>query len=76
MTILGMGGVAFLRALGHNSFHTYHMNEGHSAFLALERIRQRVEKQGLEFSSALQVVAANGGSLQVTIYGEEQPPKP
>src|SRR5690606_41418766 len=26
--------------------------------------------------AALQVVAANGGSLQVTIYGEEQPRKP
>lgn len=33
--ILGMGGVAMLRALGHESIETYHMNEGHSALLTL-----------------------------------------
>jgi starch phosphorylase len=33
--ILGMGGVAMLRALGHTDLQTYHMNEGHSAFLTL-----------------------------------------
>ena len=41
--VLGMGGVAMLKALGHkpkdevntNGLHTYHMNEGHSALLTL-----------------------------------------
>jgi len=33
--ILGLGGVAMLRALGHVSIVTFHMNEGHSALLAL-----------------------------------------
>ena len=33
--ILGMGGVAMLRALGYNNLETYHMNEGHSALLTL-----------------------------------------
>jgi starch phosphorylase len=33
--VLGLGGVAMLRALGHHSIRTYHMNEGHSALLAL-----------------------------------------
>ncbi len=33
--ILGMGGVAMLRALGHGRIHTFHMNEGHSALLTL-----------------------------------------
>jgi starch phosphorylase len=33
--VLGIGGVAMLRALGHESIRTYHMNEGHSALLAL-----------------------------------------
>jgi starch phosphorylase len=33
--VLGMGGVAILRALGHDDVPTYHMNEGHSALLAL-----------------------------------------
>ena len=34
------------------------MNEGHSAFLALERIRLNVAEKKLDFYSALQVVAA------------------
>jgi starch phosphorylase len=34
------------------------MNEGHSAFLALERIRLNVDEKKLNFYSALQVVAA------------------
>lgn len=33
--ILGLGGVAMLRALGHHGISTFHMNEGHSALLAL-----------------------------------------
>jgi starch phosphorylase len=36
----------------------FHMNEGHSAFLALERIRLNVVEKKLNFYSALQVVAA------------------
>jgi starch phosphorylase len=41
--ILGIGGVRALRKLGHSPA-VWHMNEGHSAFLALERIRELVEK--------------------------------
>ena len=33
--VLGLGGVAMLRALGHQGIRTYHMNEGHSALLTL-----------------------------------------
>jgi starch phosphorylase len=33
--VLGVGGVAMLRDLGHNRVTTYHMNEGHSALLTL-----------------------------------------
>lgn len=33
--VLGIGGVAALKALGYNSDLHYHMNEGHSAFLTL-----------------------------------------
>lgn len=40
--ILGIGGVRALRQLGYNPS-VWHMNEGHSAFLALERIREQVE---------------------------------
>jgi len=38
--LLGLGGVRALRALGYNPS-VWHMNEGHSAFLALERARER-----------------------------------
>lgn len=37
--LLGMGGVRALRALGHTPT-VWHMNEGHSAFLTLERITE------------------------------------
>jgi len=39
--LLGLGGVRALRALGYNPA-VWHMNEGHSAFLALERLRELV----------------------------------
>lgn len=38
--VLGMGGVAMLRALGHCNFQTFHMNEGHSALLALALLEE------------------------------------
>jgi starch phosphorylase len=56
--VLGIGGVRALDALGINP-EVYHMNEGHSAFLSLERIRQYVRDKGLEYYPALQVVAAS-----------------
>jgi starch phosphorylase len=55
--MLGIGGVNALSALGIEP-EVFHMNEGHSAFLALERIRQNVVHRKLDFYSALQVVAA------------------
>ena len=55
--MLGIGGVKALSALGIDA-EVFHMNEGHSAFLALERIRLNVVERKLDFYSALQVVAA------------------
>src|SRR6266478_5968412 len=55
--MLGIGGVKALTALGIQP-DVFHMNEGHSAFLALERIRLNVVEKKLDFFSALQVVAA------------------
>ncbi|MDQ6861370.1 MAG: alpha-glucan family phosphorylase [Verrucomicrobiota bacterium] len=55
--VLGIGGVRALNALGIDA-HIFHMNEGHSAFLALERIRQLRAEKGLDFYAALQLVAA------------------
>lgn len=39
--VLGIGGVRMLRALGYSQIDTYHMNEGHAAFLTLELLRER-----------------------------------
>jgi starch phosphorylase len=56
--VLGAGGFRALRALGIVP-QVFHMNEGHSAFLGLERIREHVKNEELDFTSALQVVAAS-----------------
>ena len=54
--MLGIGGVKALRALGLEPA-VWHINEGHAAFLTLELARERV-RQGFDFASALEVVAA------------------
>lgn len=56
--MLGIGGVRMLRALGLNPT-AYHMNEGHSAFLALERIRRMIQEDGLTYDEAKQVAQAS-----------------
>ncbi|MNX79807.1 Maltodextrin phosphorylase [compost metagenome] len=56
--ILGIGGVRALRALGIAPA-MWHMNEGHAAFLGLERVRELVKAEGLTFYEALEAVAAN-----------------
>jgi len=61
--ILGIGGVQALGALG-VSPRVYHMNEGHSGFLAIERIRELVQQQSLTFAEAQEVVRA--GTLFTT----------
>ncbi|MDD2942414.1 MAG: alpha-glucan family phosphorylase [bacterium] len=53
--VLGIAGKRALRALGLN-IHVCHMNEGHAAFMALERLNLRINEDKLDFDSALQVV--------------------
>lgn len=55
--ILGVGGVRALKALGLNPT-VWHINEGHAAFLLLERARNLVA-EGLDFASALEAAAGN-----------------
>ncbi len=56
--LLGVGGVRALRALKIEPS-VFHMNEGHAAFLGLERIRELM-LEGLSRPEALEVVAASG----------------
>ncbi len=55
--VLGVGGVRAMRALGLRPT-VWHINEGHAAFQILERCRERVAHDGLEFDTALESVAA------------------
>jgi len=52
--VLGIGGVRVLRALGIKPA-IWHANEGHTAFMMLERVREEIE-QGATFEDALQRV--------------------
>jgi len=56
--VLGVGGLRALKALGLEPA-VYHMNDGHSAFLALERIRVLIQEQGLSFAEAFEVSRCN-----------------
>lgn len=55
--LLGIGGVRALRAMGYDP-QVWHMNEGHAAFLVLERIRELMAA-GLAFEEASQQVKQN-----------------
>lgn len=60
--VLGIGGVRLVRALGLQP-EVWHMNEGHAAFLGLERMREMVAA-GRSFPEALE--AAASGALFTT----------
>jgi glycogen phosphorylase len=53
--LLGIGGYRALRAMGIEP-RSFHMNEGHSAFLGLELLRHRMEEEGLGLREATDVV--------------------
>ena len=57
--MLGMGGVLALNKLGIKK-DVYHCNEGHAAFMGLQRMLDLVEKEGLNYQQALEVVRASG----------------
>lgn len=61
--ILGIGGVRALERLGLHP-PVFHMNEGHSAFLALERIRNLMTERHLSFDEAR--VLASAGNVFTT----------
>jgi len=55
--LLGIGGVRALKAIGLDP-KVYHVNEGHSAFLLLERIRSLMHDSKLTFNEARELVWA------------------
>ena len=56
--LLGIGGVRALQSL-HIAQDVSHCNEGHAAFLGLERIRNLVLRRRLTFAEALEVVRSS-----------------
>ncbi len=56
--VLGVGGIRALNALGIKS-DIYHCNEGHAAFIGLERIHNYMSRKKLSFSEALEVVRSS-----------------
>ena len=56
--LLGIGGIRTLFALGLKP-DLYHSNEGHSAFISLERLRNLIQENHLTFNQALEVVRSS-----------------
>lgn len=56
--VLGIGGIIALRALGVQPT-VYHMNEGHSAFLSLERMKGLMQKYHLDFRTAYEAATSS-----------------
>jgi starch phosphorylase len=56
--LLGIGGIKALHAMGLHP-KVIHMNEGHSAFAGLERIRIFMHEHHLSFEAALELVASS-----------------
>jgi len=55
--VLGVGGIRALRLLGIIP-NICHMNEGHAAFMALERVRLLIDRKKMDFNTALEIVRA------------------
>jgi glycogen phosphorylase/synthase len=56
--LLGVGGIRALKELGIEA-DVYHCNEGHAAFLNLERLRMLVQEHSLTFHQAMEVVRSS-----------------
>ena len=56
--LLGIGGVRMLKAIGENPT-IFHLNEGHAAFLNLERILQVMQEEHLNRQMAVELVKAS-----------------
>ncbi len=56
--LLGLGGMRLLEALGIEK-QVYHCNEGHAAFIGIERMRQLIQNNKLNFNQAIEVVRSS-----------------
>ncbi len=60
--LLGVGGIRAIRSFceitGHPAPEVFHTNEGHAGFLGVERIREFIETDGLDFAAAVEKARA------------------
>lgn len=56
--LLGIGGIRALQAMGIRC-NLYHCNEGHAAFIGIERLRKFIVEENLTFGEALEIVRAS-----------------
>jgi alpha-glucan phosphorylase-like protein len=56
--LLGIGGLRALNAMGIEP-DLFHLNEGHAAFIGLERLRNFMREKGLSYQAALEVVRSS-----------------
>ncbi len=56
--LLGIGGIRALRKMGIYT-NIYHCNEGHAAFIGLERLSEYIQTDNLNFDEALEVVKSS-----------------
>ncbi len=56
--LLGIGGIRMLEGMGIKP-NIYHSNEGHSAFIGLERLRKLIQNEKLTYPQAVEVVRSS-----------------
>ncbi|HER09162.1 MAG TPA: alpha-glucan family phosphorylase [Bacteroides sp.] len=56
--LLGIGGIRALRTIGVET-DLYHCNEGHAAFIGLERLREYIQTENMTYPEAMEVVRAS-----------------
>jgi len=56
--LLGIGGVRALRAMGLQPT-VWHINEGHAAFLLVERMREMIEERGMSVGPVMELLRAD-----------------
>jgi phosphorylase/glycogen(starch) synthase len=56
--LLGIGGIRMLDLMGYKP-DVYHSNEGHSAFIGLERLRKLIQNEKLTFPQAMEMVRSS-----------------
>ncbi|WP_246144113.1 alpha-glucan family phosphorylase [Neolewinella aurantiaca] len=56
--LLGIGGVRAIEAMGLEP-EVYHLNEGHAGFLSIERLKNHVQQDGMNFNEAVEAVRAS-----------------